>query len=81
MKIVTPIILIASVIGCNNIEIVKSKNIEPAKKDTISAKTTVIDSNLWIEDFRAFRDAVYKRDVEKVKTYFDFPIKKEGEGT
>lgn len=42
-------------------------------------ETTSKDENLsvkktWIESLRGFRDAVYQDDLEKIKTYFDFPI-------
>lgn len=80
MKILILITSIAFFIACNNEQDLKSINTETKKEDSISAATLIIDSNLWIEDFRNFRDAVYKRDIEKVITYFDFPINKEGEG-
>ena len=31
-------------------------------------------SSTWIEQFREFRDAVYKHDKGKVRTFVDFPI-------
>ncbi len=30
---------------------------------------------LWIEDFRAFRNAVYRNDTAAVKSFFKFPLK------
>ncbi|HXP51459.1 MAG TPA: hypothetical protein VN922_15995 [Bacteroidia bacterium] len=33
-----------------------------------------IDSNAWVKDFKDFRSAVYAHNVEKVKSYFDFPV-------
>lgn len=30
--------------------------------------------NTWLDDFKNFRTAVYKRDVKKMKTYFNFPV-------
>ena len=32
------------------------------------------DSTTWIQDFRKFRDAVYKNDRVVVKSFIDFPI-------
>jgi hypothetical protein len=32
------------------------------------------DSTNWIQDFRKFRDAVYKNDRATVKSFIDFPI-------
>lgn len=32
-------------------------------------------SKLWIEDFRAFRNAVYRNDTAAVKSFFKFPLK------
>lgn len=32
-------------------------------------------AKLWIEDFRAFRNAVYRRDTAEVKKFFKFPLK------
>ncbi len=80
MKILILIISIAFFTSCNNEQPIKTINIETKKRDTIPSAAIIIDSNLWINDFKDFRDAVYKRDIGKVKTYFDFPINKEGEG-
>lgn len=32
------------------------------------------DSVIWLDSYKAFRDAVYKQDKEKVKSFFDFPV-------
>jgi len=44
--------------------------------DTTSQATKIAatDSTGWIDSFRAFRDAVYQKDKEKVKQYIGFPI-------
>lgn len=31
-------------------------------------------SKIWIEDFKLFRDAVYRNDTAKVKSFFKFPL-------
>lgn len=36
-------------------------------------KDTTLQS--WIDDFKAFRNAVYSNDTTKLKSYFSFPVK------
>lgn len=31
-------------------------------------------SKIWVEDFKLFRDAVYRNDTAKVKSFFKFPL-------
>ncbi|MES2847961.1 MAG: hypothetical protein V4685_02810 [Bacteroidota bacterium] len=35
--------------------------------------TTDTTTKKWIDDFKSFRDAVYKNDTAKLKTFFKFP--------
>jgi len=41
--------------------------------DSITNKQDTLNA-LWINDFRNFRNAVYQNDVNKLKTYFKFPV-------
>lgn len=74
------IVLICFVVSCGNHSTgTSNKNnvaTPPATQENIVIKPSqpVQDSTKWIEDFRAFRDAVYQRDKEKVKHFIDFPI-------
>ncbi|QJD97317.1 hypothetical protein HH214_16295 [Mucilaginibacter robiniae] len=48
-----------------------------AKSDTTirsPAKSPYVTVNTWLDDFRNFRTAVYQNDVQKLKTYFSFPV-------
>jgi hypothetical protein len=48
---------------------------ETAKPNTKSASAATYTAvNNWIDDFRNFRTAVYQNDINKQKTYFNFPI-------
>jgi hypothetical protein len=35
------------------------------------------DTTKWIESFREFREAIYQNNMEKVKSFIDFPIMNE----
>ena len=67
-------------LSCNN-----KANGDQKKKDTLPVITQAasenrvpaIDTVSWIDDFKNFRDAVYQRQKQKVKTYFSFPLKEE----
>jgi hypothetical protein len=41
---------------------------------TSSAFSQTTKDSTWIEQFRTFRDALYHRDKETVKQFFDFPV-------
>ena len=43
-------------------------------KYTLPGIAVQTDSAAWIQDLRAFRDAVYRKDINKVKSFIDFPI-------
>jgi hypothetical protein len=36
------------------------------------------DTAYWVDNFRQFRDALYKNDKSKVKEFLDFPFKNDG---
>ena len=74
------IITVVLFLACNN-RATESQN----KKDTLPADETPGTKNglpskdtvSWIEDFKDFRDAVYQKQKQKVKTYFSFPVQQE----
>ena len=39
---------------------------------------TIGDSTKWINNFKEFRNAVYKKDKAKVKKFINFPILSSG---
>src|SRR5688500_7575758 len=57
-----------------------NKNTEPPKDIKEQAAPVAVsiadtkDSAKWIDDFRAFRDAVYQNNRAKVKEFIDFPL-------
>lgn len=50
---------------------VKTKQ-DSTVKETSGAQYAPV--NTWIDDFRNFRTAVYQKDIDKQKSYFDFPV-------
>ncbi|PWV44738.1 hypothetical protein [Chitinophaga sp. S165] len=44
------------------------------------ANTTKAFAQSWIDQLRTFRDAVYQRDKEKAKQFFNFPMSDPGDG-
>jgi hypothetical protein len=71
------IVVFSFIISCGNHSTETSSNkkekASPAgKENTVTGARQ--DTAKWIDSFRAFRDAVYQRDKEKVKQYIDFPI-------
>ena len=36
------------------------------------------DTTYWVDNFKQFRDALYKKDKSKAKEFIDFPFKNEG---
>jgi hypothetical protein len=72
MKIIALLIIIAMTSCGNNINVP-----ENSFTNRDSANTNLenhIDTSGWIENFRAFRDAVYRKDKIKMKQFFKFPI-------
>lgn len=75
MKFIPLLLLTAIICSCGNnasdkTAATNSKDSLPGKKDS----TTAYLNPLWINDFREFRDAVYRDDIKKVKSYFKFPV-------
>lgn len=69
MKTIFPLILFIIFISCKDGSDSKA-NVNLNKLDTVS-----MNKDLWIDDFKKFRDAVYHKRKEEVKTYFNFPIR------
>lgn len=73
-------VLICFVVSCGNhsTDISQNKKIAPTpalKANTVAeSNQSHLDTIKWIDSFRAFRDAVYQRNKEKVKQFIDFPI-------
>src|SRR5687768_853774 len=67
-------ILLLSVLSCN--ESNSGENNKSLHADTLTQinSTEKHDSLTWIKNFRIFRDAIYKRDIKKVKGFVNFPI-------
>jgi hypothetical protein len=78
-------VLICFVVSCGNHSTGNSNNKKAASP--ASQESSVIEPNQpnkdttkWIDNFRTFRDAVYQKDKEKVKQFFDFPVMNEQNG-
>jgi hypothetical protein len=77
-------VLICFVVSCGNHSTGSSNNknaaTSPAPQENIVTELNQSsqDTTQWIKNFRTFRDAVYQRDKEKVKQFFDFPVMNEG---
>lgn len=70
-------------LACNNNPQKVESNIASTTAATTDTTLTVQDQNYvgvnnWLDDFKNFRQAVYLKDIEKLKTYFDFPVKDDG---
>lgn len=74
MKISSLAVIVVScfIISCNN-NSTGTSTINP-ENNLIQKKHQTPDTVKWIDSFRAFRDAVYQKDKEKVKQFIDFPI-------
>jgi len=55
--------------------VVRGKSIETPIADSTSRYEEV---KTWLNDFKNFRQAVYNKDLKKLKTYFNFPLADEG---
>lgn len=77
-------VLICFVVSCGNHSTGSSNNKKVGSSPaTQESKVTAPnqpgqDTTTWINNFRTFRDAVYQRDKEKVKQFFDFPVMNPG---
>lgn len=77
------IVLICFVVSCGNHSTGSSNNKKAASPATQDNSVTApnqagLDTTKWIDNFRIFRDAVYQKDKEKVKQFFDFPVMNPG---
>lgn len=45
---------------------------------TMVGKENYVGVDTWLDDFKNFRQAVYLKDIKKLKTYFDFPLTDDG---
>lgn len=76
MKKVTACLLTAFLVACGGGAADKKDADTTAvsiKKDSDVARAKQ-EGKTWIENFRIFRDAVYQKNKEKVKLFFDFPV-------
>src|SRR4051812_12529117 len=77
-------VLICFVVSCGNHSTGTSNNKKveptPATQDNsvTEPKQPGQDTTKWIDNFRTFRDAVYQRNKEKVKQFFEFPVMNPG---
>ena len=80
------IVLICFVVSCGNHSTGSANNkkvaTSPATPDNsvTTPNQAGPDTTKWIDNFRTFRDAVYQKDKEKVKQFFDFPVMNEQNG-
>jgi hypothetical protein len=76
-------VLICFVVSCGN-HSTGNSNIKKAATSSATQENTVTEPNQpttkWIDNFRTFRDAVYQRNKEKVKQFFEFPVTDEQNG-
>ena len=54
-----------------------SHNLKPGSTKTVSSYKQK-DTTYWVDNFRQFRDALYRNDKSKAKEFLDFPFKNEG---
>jgi hypothetical protein len=79
------VVLISFVVSCGNHSTGnpnKKATTSPATQDNSVTKSNQPgqDTTKWIDNFRTFRDAVYQKNKEKVKQFFDFPVMNEWNG-
>lgn len=66
------LVTISFLIACNQ----KDNSHSNEKNGTArkNPKSTYLPVTSWIDDFGNFREAVYRKDIAKMKTYFNFPV-------
>lgn len=69
----------ALLISCGNNATQPARTSRPAMKENTQIETAQLapatsDTAKWIDSFREFRDAVYQRKKEKIKSFIEFPI-------
>lgn len=83
MKRIALIFASTLLLACNN-TLQKAKNETPSPTAASLDTTTIVGEenyagvDTWLDDFKNFRQAVYLKDIRKLKTYFDFPVKDDG---
>jgi len=78
MRIPTFAFLAIFLVSCADNHV--KEKVKTSPQDSISINKPGIaayDNNAWIENFKKFRDAVYKHDRFKAKAFFNFPISDE----
>jgi len=75
-------VLICFVVSCGNHSQNKKAAASPATQENtvIQPNSSTRDTTKWIDNFRTFRDAIYQRNKEKVKQFFEFPVMNEQNG-
>jgi len=53
------------------------QSLKPGSTKTVSSYKQK-DTTCWVDNFRQFRDALYRNDKSKAKEFLDFPFKNEG---
>jgi hypothetical protein len=74
-------VLICFVVSCGNHSTGDLSNNKKEASSSAIQESSGIEANhphpdtiKWIDNFRTFRDAVYQRDKQKVKQFFEFPV-------
>lgn len=86
-RIILFVLLFWALIACTEESAVKTvaevvtsdSSVKDEENKVFAPDSTHTYSTEWVEDFKAFRDAVYRRDKKAVKGYFDFPMADGGE--
>lgn len=69
-------------LACNNAPKTIENKTDPqtATADTavLTEEKNYVSVNNWLDDFKNFRQAVYLKDLNKLKTYFNFPVTDDG---
>jgi len=73
------LLMIPALSACQNSQKTKQQaNVREEKQEGNSIDTVNVKaeshSGTWIDDFKNFRDAAYYNDVNKLKSYFNFPV-------
>ena len=50
----------------------------PIDTADVAKEANYVSVNNWLDDFKNFRQAIYLKDIKKLKTYFDFPVSDDG---
>ena len=58
-------------------EMPKSESLEEFYSEDQEEQIVINEDSLWLSEFVAFRDAVYRKDLNAIKNFVDFPIESE----